>query len=391
MNARLLLASFWLAGVVRISAAAPPPKEAQDSESRIVFPSGVLNGQPARLLLDTGASVAVLTESGARQLGVKIAGATGKSAFKLTDESPLAMSAPVHFKIGTENYVAPLTVMPDGILADAGFDGLIGWNELKDDILVFDPARHTVSQVEKLPPEAAGWQKFKIHPASICQFEIPLPDGQMGVMAVDTGSDVGAALSPEQWNAWQQAHPDAAYSSVAYLMPGAGGVQAKETVADEITFGALKLANLSIREANGAETANADHFLGSLGLPALNQLHLIIDRPDGLVFLQPLVPAAPAGDWKIVGNVRLNLELLYAVAGAFKFNQGDKDGANADWARGLELYPRSIMIPYYRGVIEAQSGNAAAATADFSRVLELDPQNASAKAQLAQLSAPAAK
>jgi len=361
-------------------------------ESCVVFPNATINGQPARLILDTGAEMTSLSELGARHLGVKIALPAAKSNISTPDNSRLALSESVKIAAAGETFTAQLLLLN---MLDDPIDGLIGWPEVRDNILVFDAAKHTVSSVPNLPPETADWIKLKVHSGTMLILEIPLPDGTKGNLEVDTGSDSGAVLPQSQWQAWKAAHPGAAISSKAFYMPGtiAGRHQIsdEESWADEVQLGSLTITHVPVSGASTAEADVTEKYAGTLGLDALARLDLVVDGKNGFAYLRPKAESADeknappntealSGGWKIAGPMPLKIDGVFAVSGGAKIKHGNIDDAIADLNHALEINPKNAEAYTYRGTAKEDQGDFSGAAADYSHVLEFDPKNADAYA-----------
>ncbi len=149
-------------------------------DARIIFPAATFNGQPARLVLDTGAQTSLMQQSTAKRLGVKFTPVSTKITFDWFADAPaMALSDEVQLAAGTEIFSAQWPVVD---LAGAILDGLIGWAGVRDNILVFDAITHTVRGVGALPPETAQWTRLKIRNDGMLKLEVPLANGHTGII-----------------------------------------------------------------------------------------------------------------------------------------------------------------------------------------------------------------
>jgi tetratricopeptide (TPR) repeat protein len=371
--------TFGLVGALKNHVSAQFPGGSLATNSRIIFPQATVNGRPAKLMLDTGASSAVFTDAGATRLGVKIALPAGISPIKLTDNTGFALSEPVRVTVSAETFTAPVLVLPYNL---ADVDGSIGWPEVRDNLLVFDPTTRAVHSVEKLPPETSGsgWLKLKIPPSNVLVLETVSPNGHAADIAVDTGADYGVALAPAQWKEWRAAHPNATINTESGFMPGAGGWKVEESFADNLKLGALTLTAVSVRQANQAELATTGDYIGSLGLEALARMDLVVDGKNGVAYLRPRSvsanPSAQNQDWTVTGPISLKSDALLVIAGNAKSAQGDYAGALADINQALVINPNNVGALSYRGASKNNNRDFAGAIADYTRALELDPKNA---------------
>jgi tetratricopeptide (TPR) repeat protein len=309
-------------------------------------------------------------------------------------------SDPVRLSCGNQIFTLPLPIGTEPTeLAQLNrrdeVDGRIGWPEVRDNILVFDPRRHTVRRVEKLPAETAGWLKFKVHQDERFLIDLPLPNGKTGTVLVDTGDQGGVSLPLEQWIAWQAAHPQAAVSTHHYVGPETGSGTNEIAWADEFTLGGLTLTQVQIGEAPSAVGEGIVNYAGTLGMDVLERMDLVVDGPGGYAYLKPRPSSDQAdsasarnaadyaiGNWSVDGNVRLRdgyiRALPYALRGLDKLKKGDADGAIADFTQALQFAPGDAYDVYSdRGNAKKDKGDFAGAVADYSRALEFDPANGS--------------
>jgi len=366
---------------------------------RVAVGAATLNDQPIRLALDTGSSFTCLTRITARRLALKsnivshVHVNASRGLLSLTAE-------PARVTLGTQTLDAPLPVLNiSRFFTLSGFDGLLGWPEVRDNILVFDGAQRTITAIAELPAETANWLKLKIHPDQQLVLELPLLDGTVGTLLVDTGAGHGLALPRTRLKAWRAAHPQALRTSFRrkvfgrQIMPGTRSFDASEVWADEIELGPLTLTDIPLRNANYVE-ANRRHKnrLGSIGMYALTRMDLVVDGKNGFAYVKPKSPPGPAyarlprpgiapvpvEDWSLAGEVALRPTHLLAfgcVSQAMKkMRQNAYAGALADCDRALELEPDSFPAYFARGRIKDKQNDTAGAIADFTRALEIDPR-----------------
>ena len=62
-------------------------------------------------------------------------------------------------------------------------------------------------------------------------------------------------------------------------------------------------------------------------------------------------------------------------SGVDKYEQGDYQGAIADYTKALEINPESANAYYNRGNAKNKLGDHQGAIADYTKALEIDPQN----------------
>jgi len=359
--------------------------------TRVVFPKASVNGHPAKMDLDTGSSSTVLFAARAKRLGLKAAD----------------MSEPTAVTFDGQSFTAPIPmyrfpwlyrlffVMRKGL----SLDGLVGWPEIHDNILVFDADGRTVRSVEELPPETAGWLKLKLVPNRWLLLEIPMADGKTGTMEVDTGSPFGVEIPPGQWKEWRAAHPKAGVTSHLGGVLSFGIHWWHMAWADEIQLGSLTLSDVAVQDMpagqgdslhNSASGANA---VWTIGMYALRRMDLVVDGKNGFAYVHPRPPPGPpypgikrpgarnaathapdtGGNWTVADDVRLRGEGLFILSGEYKCGKGDLAGALADFNRALEINPKEPEPYTRRGVIREIQGDFAEAVSDYDKVIELKP------------------
>ena len=144
------VASFLLATALLCGCGSIP-------EGNAVFPDATIGGQPASVLLDTGSDGATIMKDGADRLKLKVTPA----AYSAADSAAMGLTDPARLAVGTQTITTQIPVYRDD---DLGFDMLIGWPQVRDNILVFDGVRRTVDAVDQVPAEACGWLQLKIFP-----------------------------------------------------------------------------------------------------------------------------------------------------------------------------------------------------------------------------------
>ncbi len=373
--------------------------------NRVDFPDATLNGHPVNFTLDTGASMTLITSAEADALGLETV-YTMPGSVTSKGHMGFSLSEPAHLTIGQNSFTTELVVgnTPKNVALDSGLgervDGVVGWPEIWSNILVFEGDHRKITAVTTLPPETAGWLKLKLHPFVQLGIETPLPNGDTGVLLVDTGSYFGVSLPPEQWKTWYAAHPNAPTAAMMYYTPGVGQVLTTEAWADEIKLGAFTLTDVPVHEANTAEMKiDAKHYAGTLGLYALSRLHMVVDGRRGNVYLSPLPPPGPyysafhragikddtednprRGDWTIEGPVKLDLDNLYMYsssmmedAGNKKISNGDNKGALADLSKAIEIFPKNAGAIVRRAMVYESENDFTAAMADYTLAIATLP------------------
>lgn len=245
-----------------------------------------INGQPARLIFDTGTEDLVLYQHAAERLGIKIAEPVplhpdkgGKVVTGLTED--------VDFKfLGTQAKTAfRLIKGSDEFYYDV--DGFIGWPTVRNNIFAIDGQTVTFPALAQVPLEALSWLKLEIVTNSNT---LLLQAPGWGCWEIDTGNNGpgGVVLLPAAWEKWRREAPSATTTLYSYFMHGAGNVVAEVAWAEELSFGPLKLSRVPVRVANEAELKSSprEDFIGILGASALRRLDLVVDGKKNVAYVR---------------------------------------------------------------------------------------------------------
>jgi tetratricopeptide (TPR) repeat protein len=370
---------------------------------RVIFSNTTINGKPVQVNLDTGAEMTIFLEASIKQLGLQITPPAPANKPGELGVFP-GLTEPVTLAIGAQTFTVRLPVFSVPPNWEWGVAGSVGWPEVRDNILVFDGDKGTVTGVDQLPGGTADWQKLPVRKADVLLLDVQSPGGNAGSILVDTGSPHGVALPPAQWMAWRAAHPRAPSVAHTDYTPDAGEVPMVEAWADEIKVGPLTLTDVPVREMNAADVFATDDLAGALGMYALARMELVVDAKGGFAYVRPKAGPGPAyawikrpdasrstaakGDWQVAGDVRLNSDKLQSFAAMFegvaKAKKGDYAGAVSDYTQALKFDPQSVQLYANRGALEADEGKDRAAIADFTQAIALDPKNADAYGARAQ-------
>ncbi|HEX3718553.1 MAG TPA: tetratricopeptide repeat protein [Verrucomicrobiae bacterium] len=381
---KVLLRGPVLAAAVVLSASA-----GRQPDTRVVFPVTAINGRPAHLLLDTGSSSSVLFDGGAKRLGLKPTG--------FTDPVPITADGQTFTApIPTFRFQTPWYFRLAFVRAKISADGLIGWPEVRDNILVFDADKRVVRSVDKLPPETAGWMKLKVIPSRWLLLEVPMDNGQAGVLEVDTGSFWAVEMPPWEWKQWKADHPKAPLTAHWGGIASFGISRFQVAWADKVKLGALTLTDIPVQNMpaslgtylrDQAPDAKAEW---AIGMYALMRMNLIVDGKNGWAYVHPKPAPGPAypgvkrpnfkgggpdgvANWTVADSVRLSGDSLYVSSGEYKWGKNDFAGALADYDHALALNPNNAEARSDRGDLRAFQGDTQGAIADCTKSIELNP------------------
>ncbi len=380
-----------------------------DPTTRVVFPGVSVNHHEAKFLLDTGSDSTMLDGSATARLGVITNTAVPDLAVNGKTSESIALTGPLPITVGGETFDAqlPIDKAPWLIrwLTANDHDGLIGWPEVRNNILVFDPRWHTISAVEALPEVTTNWVKLWVGESDVFTLETTMPDGSTGRMLVDTGDPMGVGLPAAQWQEWRAAHPKAPGTKRVYATPGIGMIEREEAWADEIQLGNLRLTDVPVYEAPAGLAAEFDNFAGALGMYALSRMDLVVDAKNRTAYAHPRPPPGPLYpgikrpgapqnpapdqranlDWVVTPGVTLQRDSFLVLAARYKVYCKDFDGAIADCDEALRLDGMNKDALITRGGAKSGKEDYEGATADFSRVIQIDPENIACRLARAQL------
>jgi hypothetical protein len=305
---------------------------AQATDERILL-DATINGKPARMVFDTGASHLILFSRGAERLGLKVT-EPPPDLQVAPGEVPVGRTEDCEFVLGATRTRTSFRVFEPPSYLKMGVEGAVGWQPIRYNTIQIDAGQKKATWLTNAPPEADTWLKFKIRSQSrILALEVPGQEANQGVLSVDTGSSCGVALSSERWRAWKAAHTNQPTTLLAGYMPGAGTVVMEESWAKELTFGPLVLTEVPVMLANVAEQAmGSPGFDASLGLAALKRLDLIVDGDLGIAYLRPKNTAPPPYEHNRLGAVfaphdREGVDLVaHVIDGSPAFEAGVRDG-----------------------------------------------------------------
>src|SRR5437867_7523217 len=255
-----------------------------------------INGKRARLVLDTGCEPnLVLFRHAAERLHLNFQAGERRNAdqmpYWLTDECTIKL--PWCFW-GLARAKGQLTVVeiPEFMRESIEMDGAVGWAIVSQRIIELDAVRQKFRFLRRLPKEANGWTQFALKTKApwgrLLALEIPEPDGNKGVIFVDTGAlGTGVTLSRQRWHEWKVAHTNQHTTLVVKYGPEAGTFVREQGLAVQLSLGALNLADVLIEEAEPVTPRRLPDYAATFGLEALKRLDFIVDGKHGVAYLRP--------------------------------------------------------------------------------------------------------
>ena len=367
----------------------------------------LVNGHPARMIFVSSLGASLVLEEGANRLKLK---GNPFSALTQVESGGKEFSAPILiFQDPLRNVpwvVRQLAKISHPILyhqfkrlydqITKSMEGVVGWPEVRNNILVFDSDQRVIRRVEQLPPETAHWLKLRVLPGGSLSLEVPLAGGKKGIIYIDTADNRSIMLAPPQWKEWTQAHPAAnLVSRKVWGLPLIISTE-HEALADKVEIGPLTVTDAPIEDMDGdAASRLRDEIPGlaavwSLGMGALGRIDLIVDGKNGWAYAHPKMPLPtappvvgkkskkgaalpPAGNWKVADNVELEADGFFQREGEYKWGMEDFKGALADFDRTLEINPRNSDAWSDRGAVKEYEGDFTEAVSNYDKVIELQP------------------
>ncbi len=411
--------AFWLAGAGPLFSAAtdlPPGDETAPASEppvtvaatpagdpiraqrniRIIFPGATINDLPAKVIMDTGSTTAAISEIFASKNNLQFGPpAPGNTTAKTLPHALLA--DPARLEVAGQTFTEIFE-----ILYTRTIDGLVGWQDMRNNILVFDADKRQVSVADQLPSETANWLKLKIKTGSQLLLEIPQADGQTGALLVDTGSPFGVGLPTAAWQAWKAAQANAPSTTASFRDADGTTGNFTEIWADEMKLGPLTLTDVPVHEVTDPVVPKYVRFVGSVGMYVLSRMDLALDGKSGYAYLRPRPAPGPpypgitqAGvtddpasieaanqNWVFTGNLTLKDNYMQAarflILGNAQDSHGDWEEAIASYGQTLALAPDDVAARLNRGITQGKKGDYRGALADFDQVLQMEPEAATA-------------
>ncbi len=300
----------WWSGVVRLVAASAAltlcscAVHSRGGDGRLWLKS-TINGKPARLAFDTGAGVPVLFGTAPKKFGLSVTNmpnveSLGPDVIRtFTGECNVTIE---HSKLRTWFGVVDV---PQGIESDA--DGVLCWRYLKDNIIAVDAVHGTVSFLNSLPRKAAGWTRLRLVTNSnsgTLIMTVPRPGDTPYSVLVDTGSRLGVALFPDQWQEWKTAHADQPVTLTGSVNAFDGWVVTEEGWAKTLAIGSLSLTNVPVTKADKLDLLlGSTNTVAMLGMEALKRFDLVIDGKKGFAYLHAKEGPPPPYEYNRLGAV----------------------------------------------------------------------------------------
>lgn len=242
----------------------------------VIFFQGIINGEPATILLDNGFSHTTLDAAFARRIGLNVQ-KTGKTARSGTGEVPLGMAEGVSIDIPNQLHLNTAAGVVDFSAVSARIqhriDAVLGGDLLSQLALSIYPSQSILMLVPtgRAAPRA-GIHSREIPLVSGDQIEAQI-NGQPVRLQVDLGSDGVVTLSDA---AWKRVFPDDSKATKANStrLDGAA-LTTRRIVGNTLSFSGVNIEGAPV-DNSGPMPGDQD---GLLGQAVLSKADIILDIP----------------------------------------------------------------------------------------------------------------
>lgn len=258
------------------------------AEERLRLPAQ-LNGQSARIFLDTGAAEFYLFRPAAERFGFELPDGSSEpwQLYWAGEKCTVTLA-------GIKARVRPVIMEPPPFVSVQETDGFVGWKLFRDKVIQFDAANGAVSALDSTPEIAKHWTRLKVRkkpPSSwrkwgILALETPKPAAE--IIIIDTGQSLGVGLPKAKWATWKSSHPNQPITLAAAAMPSVGIFAREQSWAKELQLGPLQITDTLVGEADPwSHSMVGEKHGATLGLAALARLDMIVDGKRGIAYIRP--------------------------------------------------------------------------------------------------------
>src|SRR5258708_4731376 len=162
-----------------------------------------INGKRASLIFDSGSDHLVLCREAVQRLGLRFREPETNAVLN-AGEVPMGVTEECSLLLAGMEARTRFRVFDPPDYVELGFEGAVGWRNLRDNIIEIDASKLRLRFLENVPKKALSWERFGVVTnADLLQLEVPQRDFTMGIVPVDTGDDGGVSLPPEKWRTWR--------------------------------------------------------------------------------------------------------------------------------------------------------------------------------------------
>ncbi|VGO11871.1 hypothetical protein PDESU_00418 [Pontiella desulfatans] len=246
-----------------------------------------INGHEVNLAYDTGCEAFVLFESTVREIGIKWDEPKPTVAFH-PGKVNLGYTEQVNLEIVGLSLKGRCRVLDPPLSDDLKIDGLIPWSFFREGILYFNSHEYGMDGLNELPDDIADWKAFRLKKSvPLLVFEIDAADGSTIDVMIDTGADIGVALPRNKFADWRKNHPE----SPAAVNDGHTAYSGRNVDeicwAEQISVGDLTISGVPVGPLYRGLEYNSELYDIVLGLYAISRMELIVDYPNGTLYIKP--------------------------------------------------------------------------------------------------------
>lgn len=256
----------------------------EETDTNRLWVTAIINGESARLQLDTGTSELVLFSNAVSRLNLSVS-PIAETERRLYPPPVIGKTGLCVVGVGFDILKTHFVVIPDPPQDEIGEDigdGIIGWENIDHNLFRLDLGGDGFSPLEGLPTNLQEYSRFEIDTTNNILSLLRQIDGNHRlVLLVDSGAIGGLRLPMKKWDRWKMAHPAQPVTIVGYLQ--VSGAHVLETTwAESYTIGPVICSGVEcIRDPTISESVDA-----SLGLDALKHFDLILDGPHKVAYVK---------------------------------------------------------------------------------------------------------
>ncbi|MEO8427330.1 MAG: PDZ domain-containing protein [Verrucomicrobiota bacterium] len=247
-----------------------------------------INGFPARMQFDTGASEAVLFSNKLARFHLHFV-SLPEAERQRYPPIVSGKTEPCDLGLGNETNKAEFFVCndpPEYLPAEDTGDGVVGWSNLRSNAIALNVGTSGLTILPHLPADIAGYIPFSIDTNATVLTLTRTLNTKRGIrILVDTGASLGLRLPPAKWKQWKEAHPTQPVTVGAFW--GQRGTEVSEQGwTDKYTIGPLIWSEIVCICDRGVD----EIYDARLGIDALKHLEILLDAQRGLAYLRQREP-----------------------------------------------------------------------------------------------------
>jgi hypothetical protein len=178
--------------------------------------------------------------------------------------------------------------------SETGVHGLLGWPFLRTKVFSIDALALRINFLEAVPTEVDPWMRLRIHPdAHGLVAQLP---GTSNFILIDTGDYNGVCLDSTTWSKWRRVNPRAPQTLLEFSYAARDAELSIEAWARELHLDSLTITDTPVNMSDAAlkDSSSVPGTIASLGLAAIRRLELVVDGPNGWIYLRRRkTPAIP--------------------------------------------------------------------------------------------------